>query len=96
MFLLNPLLKLLVLLLMRRGLLRQNGLLKLIDLESGKEVSTTKRNNNYVSDVCVKVTQPITKYKIHTTKNSYLTREIPWLLLIGMAGFQSGSTRETA
>ena len=34
----------------------QNGLLKLIDLESGKEVSTTRRNNNYVSDVCVKVT----------------------------------------
>ena len=33
----------------------QNGLLKLIDLESGKEVTTTKRNNNYVSDVCVKV-----------------------------------------
>ena len=33
----------------------QNGLLKLIDLESGKEVATTKRNNNYVSDVCVKV-----------------------------------------
>jgi WD40 repeat protein len=32
----------------------QNGLLKLIDLESGKEVSTTRRNNNYVSDVCVK------------------------------------------
>jgi len=32
----------------------QNGLLKLIDLESGKEVAITKRNNNYVSDVCVK------------------------------------------
>ena len=32
MFLLNPLLKLLVLLLMRRGLLRQNGLLKLLQL----------------------------------------------------------------
>ena len=74
----------------------QNGLLKLIDLESGKEVSTTKRNNNYVSDVCVKVTQPITKYKIHMTKNSYLTREIPWLLLIGMAGYQSGFTQATA
>ena len=33
----------------------QNGLLKLIDLESGKEVTSTRRNSNYVSDVCVKV-----------------------------------------
>ena len=34
----------------------QNGLLKLIDLDSGKGVATTRRNSNYVSDVCVKVT----------------------------------------
>ena len=33
----------------------QNGQLKLIDLESGKVVSTTNKNQNYVSDVCVKV-----------------------------------------
>ena len=35
----------------------QNGLLKLIDLDSGKGVATTRRNSNYVSDVCVKVTR---------------------------------------
>ena len=33
----------------------QNGQLKLIDLESGKVVSTSSKNHNYVSDVCVKV-----------------------------------------
>ena len=33
----------------------QNGILKLVDLESGKEVASTRRNQNYVSDVCVKV-----------------------------------------
>jgi len=32
----------------------QNGQLKLIDLESGKVVSTSSKNHNYVSDVCVK------------------------------------------
>lgn len=32
----------------------QNGLLKLIDIDSCQLVSTTRRNNNYVSDVCVK------------------------------------------
>jgi len=32
----------------------QNGILKLVDLESGKEAASTRRNQNYVSDVCVK------------------------------------------
>ena len=70
----------------------QNGILKLVDLESGKEAASTRRNQNYVSDVCVKVSGRTFFPLSIKEKTPCFGREILWLQLIGMVGCQNGVT----